>query len=114
MATAFQPTPPDASELVLRALPLEHGQVEITNGPGTLGANFNDFYVHLSGYCGQHDPNTFAAAPEMLAALERAERHVETLHSLVLAGGRKSSAVKIVNRDLNQIRAAIAKARGAA
>lgn len=70
----FTPTPPDASALVLRVVPCEHGQFSIENGAGSLGGEFGRYYVHLSGYCGVHDPNVFAAAPEMTELLRELVR----------------------------------------
>lgn len=72
MSTKFRPTPPDASALNLRVVMGEHGQVSIENGEGTLGGEFDRYYVHIGGYAGQHNPWVFAAAPELLAALEKA------------------------------------------
>lgn len=47
-----------------------------------------------------------------LEVIKRAESHLETLHSLVLsAGGRQSNAVKIVWRDIKELRQFI-KAHG--
>lgn len=69
----FKPTPPAATALILRAVQGNHGQWTIRNGPGSLGGEFERYYVELSGYCGEHNPRVFAAAPEMLKALEAEE-----------------------------------------
>lgn len=71
--TKFTPTPPDASALELRVIPGGHPrQFRIENGPGSLGGEFDRYYVALSGYCGEHKPEVFAAAPELYEALEAA------------------------------------------
>jgi hypothetical protein len=36
-----------------------------------------DSYVRISGYCGNINPNTFTAAPELLEALERLMSDIE-------------------------------------
>lgn len=72
--TAFKPTPADPEALKLVVVPLGDGQYSIENGPGALRGEFNKYYVHLSGYCGAHDPAVFAAAPELLEALVECTR----------------------------------------
>lgn len=54
---------------------------------------------------------SIAVARDMLEALERAEKHVETLHSLVGCSNPRGDAAKIVWRDLKLARAAIARAK---
>lgn len=66
----FKPTPADPNVRNLRVIELDHGQHEVTNGEGLFGGEFDREYVHMSGYCGPHNPWTFAAAPELLAALK--------------------------------------------
>lgn len=103
MATAFKPTPPDASALILRVIRSGHsGQFSIENGPGSLGGEFDRYYVHLSGYCGQHNPGVFAAAPELLQALELA---------LEYWADREQRYRNRAPRWVKEARAAIAKAR---
>jgi hypothetical protein len=59
--------------------------------------SWSDVYVCFSGYFGDINPNTFAAAPDLLAALTR-------LYSAI------DSNVELTPTVLEQARAAIAKA----
>lgn len=87
-------------------------QFEINNDH-VRPADFDNEYVMVSGFFGALGPQLLAAAPELKAALERAEKHVETLHSLMLVNGSGSKAVKILWRDIEEIRAALKLAGGA-
>lgn len=92
---AFKPTPPAESALVLQAVQGDHGQWAIRNGPGSLGGEFDRYYVELSGYCGEHNPHVFAAAPELQKALEKARN--------TLAGlGHPKIAANICDAALNK------------
>jgi len=100
VTTKFKPTPPDASALKLRAVQGQHGQFTIENGDGNLNGEFDRYYVNLGGYTGEHSPWVFAAAPELLVALEKA-------HNTLAGCGMAKIAADICGP-------ALAKARGAA
>lgn len=66
-------------------------------------ADWNDIYVDFGGYFGSYGPHVFAAAPDLLEALER----VVTNNALGVTGARAREAWVLA-------RAAIAKATGGA
>ncbi|GEM_PF-3865356 len=103
MSSIFAPTPCDESFKRLRVVPRGHGQFGIGNGDGFAHGEFDRQYVELSGYCGPHNPWTFAAAPELLAIAER-----------ILDRGYVSKHIGEERDDHMQLVAAIAKARGLA
>lgn len=73
MNNPFKPTPPDASAVCLRVVKGAdqcERQFWIENGPGSLGGEFDKYYVNFSGFFGAHNPWVFAAAPEMFKALQ--------------------------------------------
>lgn len=71
-------------------------RIEIDTYPE--GVNFHEEYFAISGYFGKHGPHVFAAAPELLEALEEAVCALEVC-------GKDYRATEIA-------RAAIAKAKG--
>lgn len=73
---------------------------------------FNDVYVNFSGYFGRHGPQVFAAAPELLEALECAVACGMVPTSSQKDGGASAKASQVIVADM--IRAAIAKATGEA
>jgi hypothetical protein len=85
----------------------EQGCIAIKPVPGQIVA---DVYHGHGDDTADQLAHKMAAAQDLLDALVRAEKLVETLHSLV--GLRDTQATRIVWRDLQMIRAAIAKARG--
>lgn len=58
--------------LVLTAKRLGSGQVSI-DANYVPNVDFDDAYVALSGYVGAYNPNIFAAAPDLLAALHECQ-----------------------------------------
>jgi len=65
--------------------------------------DFGDAYVCFSGYFGNHGPHVFAAAPELLEALE------QMLHSFMCTQNPNDYPS---DAPCNKARAAIAKAKG--
>ena len=53
---------------MITAILTDEGHSHITQIPEI--ANWDDDYISLSGFCGIHGPHVFAAAPELLEALE--------------------------------------------
>lgn len=107
--TRFRPTPPDDSALKLRVLRGEHGQFTVENGEGSLGGEFDRYYVNFGGYFGEHNPAVFAAAPELYEAVAKARsmlrRAANTAKTVAL--GRD------LNRQADELDAALAKATAA-
>lgn len=110
--TKFRPTPPDASALELRVVQSGeqrgYGQFSIENGEGSLGGEWDRYYVDLSGYFGEHNPAVFAAAPELYEALQNAIVALAMCTPNTQYGAACQSAAMLGGR------AALAKARGAA
>lgn len=78
----------------LEAFPTGHpNQFEVRNNFNELAGDWDESYVTFSGYFGKHGPHVFAAAPDLLDALED-----------ILAADSK--------RTRDQARAAISKAKG--
>lgn len=75
------------------------GQYRIENETRDIDGKWDDIYVHVSGYFGAAGPHVFAAAPELLEALEQTQILLESL-------GLQSSDEYQANA------AAIAKAKG--
>lgn len=75
-----------------------------------LRASIGDSWTLDPTYDLRHEAADIIAA--LYGALEVSEKHVETLHSIMLPAGRKSEGVKIVWRDLTAARAALSLARG--
>jgi hypothetical protein len=103
MSGKFKPTPADPGTLRLCVVAMQHGQFAIENGPGSLHGEFDRHYVHVSGYFGPHSPWVFAAAPELLEALEA-----------ICAEAENMSMTMRRRAIFNAGRAAIARATGAA
>lgn len=104
-------------------------QAQIESNHQHLKGNFDDYYVHFSGYFGSHGPHVFAVAPELLAA---AIKHLDALDeeakaSLSLSNAeanfsssrleskRAERAMLAASQAAKELRALIAKAtRGGA
>ena len=55
----------------LEAFPTGHpNQFEVRNNFNDLAGDWDESYVTFSGYFGKHGPHVFAAAPDLLEALE--------------------------------------------
>jgi hypothetical protein len=76
-------------------------QYRIESKYGQNKGEWDDIYVHFSGFFGSYGPNMFAAAPEMLAALRDCLRFLEHDYRGGYSEPEKAKA-----------RAAIAKATG--
>lgn len=115
--TRFRPTPPDDSALKLRVVQTvdqrAHGQFTIENGEGSIGGEWDRYYVNLSGYCGEHNPGIFAAAPELYNELEVREGDLVMLLKAIEAGDPKAELLVRVGDMLRETRAALAKATAA-
>ena len=56
---------------IIKAAPTGHSrQFEVRNNFSDLLGKWEDSYVNFSGYFGKHGPHVFAAAPDLLEALE--------------------------------------------
>jgi hypothetical protein len=68
-----------ASKAPMEVLPVDGHprQFRIQNNPDACGKEWDDQYVSFSGYCGDYPPSIFAAAPELLEAMEAISRHYE-------------------------------------
>lgn len=68
------------------------------------GENWCDVYVSFGGYFGKHNPNIFAAAPDMYEALEEALRDID--------GSAPGETDGLSLTWVSAARTALAKARG--
>ena len=62
------------------------GQCSIENASSIPYEIWDAEYVNLSGFCGPHNPHTFAAAPMMLEALRAIFAHFDNQNGGVLTG----------------------------
>jgi hypothetical protein len=86
----------------------KHGRAVIMNADGF--DDHIDQIVCLSGPCGPHNPNTFAAAPELLEELDCRVGDLVMLRNAIEAGDPKRELFVRIDDMLRESRAAIAKA----
>lgn len=93
----------------LKAMVIQHdGQAKVFSNYETTEGAWDDIYVNFSGYFGSYGPHMFAAAPDLLAAIEGLANILSTAESNA-SGNPEWEAV---SKRINAARAAIAKARG--
>jgi hypothetical protein len=99
-------------ELIARRSEHEPRQFHVVNAtpPPTDDATWSAEYFSLSGYFGPHNPNTFAAAPQLLEELDCRVGELVVLRKAIEAGDPKRELFIRIDDMLRQSREAIAKA----
>lgn len=100
-------TPPEA--LLLRVDPADDhapGQYQINNQHSKL-ADFDREYVSFGGYFGLHDPQVFAAAPQLLEALSEVVKSYDAANPMRMGDFHKPECL-CVRCVIDRARAAIA------
>lgn len=72
---------------------------------------WEELYVSFSGFSGAHNPQVFAAAPELLEALEELMIAVEKATNTTTAGEEQVALIELL-APARKSRAVIAKAKG--
>ena len=95
---------------VINCAPIDDRQYRIQVETYPEGVNFDEAYVSFSGFFGPHGPHVFAAAPDILEALEEVvavfESNPSSITDTVWVTGNRPETL------YDHCRAAIAKAKG--